>query len=112
MLLLLANMLVVLILLVNMLIAHLSNAYGDAQKEGKIRFSIDKAWMVSKLEQSHFKVCFVFSFCHCGSTRCRRHILIHHGFKEIGVTLINNDRLAVKLQDPIYLIVLLKICCK
>jgi len=54
-LLLLVNMLVVLVLLVNMFIAHLSNAYGDAQKEGKIRFSIDKAWMVSKLEQSHLK---------------------------------------------------------
>ena len=49
-------MLVVLIMLVNMLIAHLSNVYGDAQNEGGIRFSIDKAMMVSKLEHSRFKV--------------------------------------------------------
>ena len=54
----LVNMLVVLIMLVNMLIAQLSTAYENAQKNGEIQFSIDQAWMTTKLESSHFKVHF------------------------------------------------------
>ena len=49
-------MLVVLIMLVNMLIAHLSNVFEEARNEGRIEFSYDKAWMTCKLEQSRFKV--------------------------------------------------------
>lgn len=50
------NMIIVSIMLLNMLIAHLSNSYGDYQKDADIRFSIDKAWMVSKLDHSIMKV--------------------------------------------------------
>ncbi|XP_065068722.1 uncharacterized protein LOC135694011 isoform X2 [Rhopilema esculentum] len=51
----LINMIVALIVMVNMLIAQLSNSYENALNEAVLQFDIDKYFMVSKLEQSHFR---------------------------------------------------------
>ena len=59
------NMIVVLIMLVNMLIAQLSWRYEQAQNDAAIQYDIDKTVMVTKLERSYFKRWVTIFTIHC-----------------------------------------------
>jgi len=49
------NMLACILILVNILIAHLSNAYTDASARAKIQCDIDRAVLITKLERTMFR---------------------------------------------------------
>ena len=74
------NMLVVLIMLVNMLIAQLSWRYEQAQNDAAIQYDIDKTVMVTKLERSYFKRWVtIFQMIYCllinSGRRAKTHLL-------------------------------------
>ncbi len=48
------NMLMVVVMLINMLIAQLSYRCETAQENAELQYDIDKSLMVAKLEQSRF----------------------------------------------------------
>ena len=48
-------MLACILILVNILIAHLSNAYTDASARAKIQCDIDRAVLITKLERTVFR---------------------------------------------------------
>ena len=76
----LINMIVALIVMVNMLIAQLSNSYENALNEAELQFDIDKYFMVSKLEQSHFRR----GVCSCFVSRARASILFDSVLRTFG----------------------------
>ena len=48
-------MLIISIVLVNILIAQLSNRYAQAEKDAAIQYDIDKAMIITRLENSRVK---------------------------------------------------------